>query len=48
MLEKILEDISFDATDMKKGSEIVIDKKYVDEHLGDLVSGKTDLSKFIL
>ena len=48
MLEKILEDISFDATDMKNGSEIVIDKKYVDEHLGDLVSGKTDLSKFIL
>lgn len=48
MLEKILEDISFDATDMKKGSEIVIDQKYVDDHLGDLVSGKTDLSKFIL
>lgn len=48
MLEKILEDISFDATDMKNGSEIVIDKKYVDEHLGDLVFGKTDLSKFIL
>ncbi|MES2961646.1 MAG: ATP-dependent protease ATPase subunit HslU [Pseudomonadota bacterium] len=48
MLEKILEDISFDATDMKNGSEITIDQKYVDEHLGDLISGKTDLSKFIL
>jgi ATP-dependent HslUV protease ATP-binding subunit HslU len=48
MLEKILEDVSFDATEMKKGSTVTIDAKYVDEHLGDLVSGKTDLSKFIL
>lgn len=48
MLEKILEDVSFEATDMKNGSAVVIDQKYVDEHLGDLVSGKTDLSKFIL
>lgn len=48
MLEKILEDVSFDATEMKKGSTVTIDAKYVDEHLGDLVSGKTDLTKFIL
>jgi len=48
MLEKILEDVSFDATEMKRGSTVTIDAKYVDEHLGDLVSGKTDLSKFIL
>jgi ATP-dependent HslUV protease ATP-binding subunit HslU len=48
LLEKILEDVSFEATEMKSGASIKIDQKYVDEHLGDLVSGKTDLSKFIL
>ncbi len=48
LLEKILEEVSFSANDMKKNSKIVIDQKYVDDHLGDLVSGKTDLSKFIL
>ncbi len=48
LLEKILEEVSFEATDMKKATVITIDKKYVDEHLGDLASGKTDLSKFIL
>jgi ATP-dependent HslUV protease ATP-binding subunit HslU len=48
MLEKILEDISFDATEMKAKSKVVIDAKYVDDHLGDLISSKTDLSKFIL
>ncbi len=48
MLEKILEDISFNASEMKNGSALVIDKKYVDDHLGELLSGKTDLSKFIL
>ena len=48
LLEKILEEVSFNATDMKKGSKITINKKYVDDHLGELSSGKTDLSKFIL
>ncbi len=48
LLEKILEEVGFNASDMKKSSKINIDKKYVDEHLGDLASGKTDLSKFIL
>lgn len=48
LLEKILEEVSFAANDMKKNSKIVINKEYVDAHLGDLVSGKTDLSKFIL
>lgn len=48
MLEKILEEVSFNAPSMKKDSVVDIDKKYVDEHLGDLISGKTDLSKFIL
>lgn len=48
MLEKILEEVSFDASEMKSGTVVVIDTKYVDSHLGDLVSGKTDLTKFIL
>ncbi|NBV06848.1 MAG: ATP-dependent protease ATPase subunit HslU [Proteobacteria bacterium] len=48
MLEKILEEISFEASEMSPESKINIDDKYVEEHLGDLISGKTDLSKFIL
>lgn len=48
MLEKILEDVSFNATEMKKGSKIDVNKTYVDKNLGDLAVGKTDLSKFIL
>jgi ATP-dependent HslUV protease ATP-binding subunit HslU len=48
MLEKILEDVSFEASEMKAGSKVTIDQKYVDEHLGDVISNKNDLSKFIL
>ena len=48
LLEKILEEVSFGAADMKKGSKINIDQKYVATHLGDLANGKADLSKFIL
>ncbi len=48
MLEKILEEVSFEASEMKNGSAVKVDDKYVDLHLGDLASGKTDLSKFIL
>jgi ATP-dependent HslUV protease ATP-binding subunit HslU len=46
ILERILDDISFNAPD-KAGEEIKIDKKYVDDHLGDIAKDK-DLSKFIL
>ena len=48
MLEKILEEVSFKSSEMKSESKVTIDSKYVNEHLGDLASGKTDLSKFIL
>ena len=48
MLEKILEEVSFEASDMKPESLVTVDAKYVSNHLGDLASGKTDLSKFIL
>jgi len=48
MLEKILEEVSFEASEMKKNSVVKVDAEYVLKHLGDLASGKTDLSKFIL
>ena len=48
MLEKILEEVSFEASEMKKGVAVKVNAKYVLEHLGELASGKTDLSKFIL
>ncbi len=46
LMEKILEEISFTAPD-KSGSTIVIDDKYVDEHLEDLVQNE-DISRYIL
>ena len=46
IIEKVLDDISFNATD-KAGETITIDKKYVKDNLGNLVKD-TDLSKFIL
>ncbi len=46
IIEKVLEDISFNATD-RAGEIIVIDEAYVKKNLGDLVKD-TDLSKFIL
>jgi ATP-dependent HslUV protease ATP-binding subunit HslU len=46
ILEKILEDISFSASD-KKSEKINIDKKYVVQQIGDIYKN-TDLTKFIL
>ncbi len=46
IIEKVLDDISFNATD-KAGETITIDSKYVQNNLGNLVKD-TDLSKFIL
>ena len=46
IIEKVLDDISFNATD-KSGEKIIIDEKYVKNNLGNLVKD-TDLSKFIL
>ena len=46
IIEKVLDDISFNATD-KSGEKIIIDRAYVQNNLGDLVKD-TDLSKFIL
>ena len=46
IIEKVLDDISFNATD-RSGETITIDRKYVQTNLGNLVKD-TDLSKFIL
>ena len=46
ILEKILEDLSFAASD-KKSDKIDIDKKYVVDQIGDIYKD-TDLTKFIL
>ncbi len=46
IIEKVLDDISFNATD-KTGETITVDQKYVKDNLGNLVKD-TDLSKFIL
>ena len=46
IIEKVLDDISFNATD-KAGETITVDKKFVNDNLGNLVKD-TDLSKFIL
>ncbi len=46
VLERVLDSISFDATD-KSGTKVTIDEAYVTEHIGDL-SDTSDLSKFIL
>ena len=46
IIEKVLDDISFNATD-KSGETIKVDGKYVKDNLGNLVKD-TDLSKFIL
>jgi len=46
IIEKVLDDISFNATD-RAGETIIIDQNYVQNNLGNLVKD-TDLSKFIL
>ena len=46
IIEKILDDISFTATD-RSGEKIIIDKEYINNNLDNLVKD-SDLSKFIL
>ena len=46
IIEKVLDDISFNATD-RSGETVTIDEKYVKDNLGNLIKD-TDLSKFIL
>lgn len=46
VMERVLDDISFSATD-RAGDTLEIDRAYVEKYIGDL-SRNTDLSKFIL
>jgi ATP-dependent HslUV protease ATP-binding subunit HslU len=46
LLEKVLEDISFTASD-RSGEKVIVDGKYIENNLGDLTKDM-DLSKFIL
>jgi ATP-dependent HslUV protease ATP-binding subunit HslU len=46
IMETLLDDISFEAPDMKE-KEITIDAKYVDEKLDEIVEDE-DLSRYIL
>ncbi|MBF0464671.1 MAG: ATP-dependent protease ATPase subunit HslU [Nitrospirae bacterium] len=46
VLEKLLEDVSFDAPDMTEGS-LVVDRKYVADKLTNIVKNE-DLSRYIL
>lgn len=46
LLEKLVEDVSFNAPDLNE-KHIVVDAKYVDEKLADIVKNR-DLSQFIL
>jgi ATP-dependent protease HslVU, ATPase subunit len=46
VMERVLDDISFNAPD-RSGTKVVIDARYVEQHVGDL-SRNTDLSRYIL
>jgi ATP-dependent HslUV protease ATP-binding subunit HslU len=47
VLERLLEEISFTASDQSKGATMTIDRAYVREHVSNLAQN-ADLSKFIL
>jgi ATP-dependent HslUV protease ATP-binding subunit HslU len=48
ILERLLEDISFNASDLgSKGDSITVDSAFVEKNLGELVSNE-DLTRFIL
>ena len=46
VMEKLLEDVSFDAED-RKGDKVVVDAAYVEAQLAD-IARDTDLSKYVL
>jgi ATP-dependent HslUV protease ATP-binding subunit HslU len=47
ILERLLEEISFTASDQPSGTAVVVDAEYVQEHVSSLAKD-TDLSRFIL
>ncbi|MGB0798204.1 MAG: ATP-dependent protease ATPase subunit HslU [Planktomarina sp.] len=46
VIERVFEELSFTAPD-QSGSEVTVDKAFVDDHLADLVKS-TDLSRYVL
>jgi len=46
VVERLLEEVSFGAPDLS-GQTVIIDARYVDEHIGEL-AGNEDLSRYIL
>lgn len=47
VVEKLMEDYSFEASEMAPGTVIEVSKEEVSEKLGDILT-KTDLKKFVL
>lgn len=47
VIERIMEEISFKAAEMKEGEQIVVDKALVQERLSDVLV-TSDLSRYIL
>lgn len=47
VMERIMEEISFQAAEMEKGEEVKVTKELVNERLADVLT-KSDLSKYIL
>jgi ATP-dependent HslUV protease ATP-binding subunit HslU len=45
-MERVLDEVSFTAAD-QDGQSVIIDGKYVEDHIGDLARN-VDLSRFIL
>mmetsp|Transcript_24383 Transcript_24383/g.76470 ORF Transcript_24383/g.76470 Transcript_24383/m.76470 type:complete len:410 (-) Transcript_24383:368-1597(-) len=48
VIERLVDDVSFDAPDMEPGSDFVIDAERVKTKVGDLLEKGDDLRKFIL
>ena len=46
VLERVFEELSFSAPD-RGGEEVVVDKAFVDKHLGALMTS-TDVSRYVL
>lgn len=47
VIERIMEEISYDASEMEEGSVITVDKKLVQDRLSDVLVA-SDLSRYIL
>jgi len=47
VLERLLEEVSYSASDMPDGQEVDITAAYVDEQLGEIIENE-DLSQYIL